>query len=152
MNEASRLVVFTLDERRFGLPLSIVERIVHVVEITPVPQAPPVVLGVINLQGQILPVFHLRERLGLPPREMQISDQLIIARSQIRTVALLADSVVGVEEAEATAAMAPSSGFVDGVVQSLKTLLLICDIERFLTGEEQETLDAALPTGDTGDV
>lgn len=147
---ASRLVVFTVDERRFGLPLSLVDRVVHAVEITPVPQAPAVVVGMINFQGRIIPVFGLRERLGLPTREVQITDQLVIARTEKRTVALLTDNVAGVEDVESTAANVPGPDFVEGVVQHHETLLLICDIERFLTGDEEAALLETMTAGGVG--
>jgi len=41
----AQLVVFTLDDRRYGLPLSAVERAVRMVDVTPLPQAPQIVLG-----------------------------------------------------------------------------------------------------------
>ena len=144
MPDVSRLVVFILDQRRYGVPLGNVERIVQVVEVVPVPQAPSVVLGVINVHGLIVPVFNLRERLGLPAHEMQISDQFIIARTQSRTVALLADEVTGVEDVELPAADVSAAGFVEGVVQNHDALVFICDIERFLSGEEQVMLNASL--------
>ncbi|MBN1829042.1 MAG: chemotaxis protein CheW [Deltaproteobacteria bacterium] len=49
-------VVFTLDGNRYALSLSSVQRIVRVVEITPLPAAPEIVIGIINVQGKIIPV------------------------------------------------------------------------------------------------
>src|ERR671919_2991748 len=93
MNQVHELVVFTLDEQRYAVPLSAVERIVRLVEITPVPHTPEIVLGVINVQGRILPVVNIRGRLGLPARELHPSDHLLFARTSKRTVALAVDAV-----------------------------------------------------------
>jgi purine-binding chemotaxis protein CheW len=41
-----------------------VERIVRVVEVTPLPKAPEIVLGVVNVQGQIIPVINIRKRFS----------------------------------------------------------------------------------------
>ncbi|MDQ2687275.1 MAG: chemotaxis protein CheW [Armatimonadota bacterium] len=144
MNDDSRTVVFTLDQKRFGIPLHVVERIVQVVEVTPVPQAPAVILGIINVQGLIVPVFDLRALLGLPAREIQITDQIVIARTPSQMVALLVDEVRGVEDAETTAASVPAPDFVAGVVTNHDALIFICDLQRFLSGDEQATLNAAL--------
>lgn len=151
MNDVSRFVVFTLDQRRFGVPLESVERVVQVVEVTPVPQAPAAVLGVINFQGVIVPVFNVRERLGLPAREMQINDFFLIARTQARAVALLADEVTGVETAETAAAPVPPDGFVESMGQHDSALLFICDIERFLSTDEQMTLNSSVTAMGTRD-
>ncbi len=98
MDKLNQLVVLTLDEQRYALHLSAVERIVRVVEVTPLPKAPEIVLGVVNVQGQIIPVINIRKRFCLPEREMNLSDQLIIAHTSRRTVALAADAVSGVVE------------------------------------------------------
>src|SRR3989337_3824704 len=96
MNKLNQLVVLTLDEQRYALHLCGVERIIRVVEVTPLPKAPEIVLGVVNVQGQITPVINIRKRFCLPEREMNLSDQLIIAHTSRRTVAIVADAVSGV--------------------------------------------------------
>jgi purine-binding chemotaxis protein CheW len=75
MNRFFPLVVFTLDARRYAVPLSTVERIIRAVEITPLPQAPEIVLGVINVQGRIIPVVNTRKRFRLPECDIRLSDQ-----------------------------------------------------------------------------
>ena len=54
MNSADALVVFSLDEQKYALHLSRVEKIVGAVEITPLPKAPEIVLGVFNEVDPIL--------------------------------------------------------------------------------------------------
>lgn len=62
------LVVFRLDERRYALPLSVVERVIRAVEVTPLPKAPPIVLGAIDVQGRVVPVLNVRRRFLMPDR------------------------------------------------------------------------------------
>jgi purine-binding chemotaxis protein CheW len=77
MTEASRvsdttqLVVFRLDERRYALPLAAVERVVRSVTVTPLPGAPAIVLGGINVHGRVLPVLNVRRRFRMPDRDTQ---------------------------------------------------------------------------------
>lgn len=92
------LLVFTIDEQRYALHLDAVERAVSAVEVTPLPKAPPAVLGVVNVQGRILPVLDIRKLFHLPEREIYLSDQLIIVHDSGLNVALRADSVIGVIE------------------------------------------------------
>ena len=56
------------------------------------PKAPKIVLGVVNVQGKIIPVFNLRKRFGLRERETNLGDQLVIAHAAGRSVALVVDS------------------------------------------------------------
>jgi len=79
-----RLVVFTLDEQRYALRLSAVERIVRVVEVPPLPKAPEIVLGIVNVQGRVLPVVNIRRRFRLPEREAGLRDQLILALTSLQ--------------------------------------------------------------------
>jgi purine-binding chemotaxis protein CheW len=81
-------VVFTLDERRYALYLPAVERVVPAVEVTPLPNAPEVVLGVINVQGRIIPVINVRKRFGLRERDIEPNDRFILARTSRHVVAL----------------------------------------------------------------
>jgi len=84
-------VVFCLDDGRYALPLSNTVRIVRAAEITPLPAAPPNVLGALNVAGNVLPVFNLRRRFGLPERALAPADHLLIARTGDRTVVLTID-------------------------------------------------------------
>ncbi len=98
MNKSNRLVVFTLDEQRYALYLPVVERVVNAVEVTPLPKVPDIVLGVINVQGKVIPVVNIRRRFGLPEREIELSYQFIIANTSKQMVVLVADTVSGVIE------------------------------------------------------
>jgi purine-binding chemotaxis protein CheW len=98
MAGSRQLVVFTIDDQQFALNLSCVERIVRAVEITHVPDAPDTVLGVINVEGRIIPVLNSRRRLGFPEREIELSDHFIIVNEAQRSFALVADEVKPVLE------------------------------------------------------
>ncbi|MCL5267333.1 MAG: chemotaxis protein CheW [Bacteroidetes bacterium] len=149
MNDTSQFVVFTLDGLAYALRLSVVERIVHVVEVTPLPKAPEVVLGVINVGRRIIPVIDIRKRFRLPEREVNLSDQLVIANTSKRNVALIVDSVTGVIErsvAEVTAAeqVIPNVKYVEGVAKLEDGMVLIHDLDEFLSLDEEKALDDAM--------
>jgi purine-binding chemotaxis protein CheW len=144
-----RLVPFFLDDHCYALPLDVVERVIPAVEITPLPKAPEIVLGLINIRGKIIPVLNIRRRFRLPDRETELTDHFILADSSKRLVALPADSVSGViqiSDAVMTEPMdiLPKLEYVAGVVKLKDGLLLIHDLERFLSLEEETTLDEAL--------
>jgi purine-binding chemotaxis protein CheW len=151
MDSLSQLVVFTLDEQRYALRLHSVERIVRVVEITPLPKAPDIVLGVINVQGRVIPVVNIRKRFLLPERETNLSDQLIIAKTSKRPVAILTDGVSRVIEESAERVVTSEeilSGmkYVEGVVKFEDGMILIHDLDKFLSIEEEKILDDAMKT------
>jgi purine-binding chemotaxis protein CheW len=144
---------FTLDGLRYALPLPAVEHVVRAAASTPLPKAPRIILGVINFKGSIIPVIDLRSRFRLPEREISCNDRLILARTPRRVLALVADSVSGVREIAGAAIAAvdtalPFAGYLHGVVALDDGLVMISDLDRFLSLDEEEKLDAAL----TGDV
>jgi purine-binding chemotaxis protein CheW len=149
MTGACSVVALTLDDVRCALPLSCVERVVRVVEITPLPEAPEVVLGVINVQGRVVPVADLRRRLRLPARAISLGDLLLIAHTSRRCLAVLADTVQGVVECPAGDVAAaheilPDLQQVAGVAKLADGLLLIHDLDGLLALDEESALDAAL--------
>ena len=150
---SQQLVVFGLDERRYALRLSSVNQIVRMVEITPLPKAPEIILGVVNLRGRVIPVFHVRKRFHLPERGIGLSDHLIVAHTARRTVALVADAVSGVvargeEELAAVDRILPGLEYVEGVVKLDDGLVFIHDLDTFLSLEEEKTMERALAPGD----
>jgi purine-binding chemotaxis protein CheW len=150
------ILVFKLDEQHYALRLSAVERIIHLVQITALPGAPDIVIGAINVQGQIVPVVNMRRRFGLAEREPSLGDQLIVARTARRAVALMADMVIGVVErleAEMTTAdtIVPGLEYIEGVAKLKGGLILIHNLDTFLSLDEEKTLEEALtPTGGGG--
>jgi purine-binding chemotaxis protein CheW len=144
-----QLVPFLLDDHRYALHLGVVDRVIPAVEITPLPRAPGIVLGLINIRGKIIPTLNIRRRLRLPERETELKDHFIIANTSKRTVAIPVDMVRGViqiSDREITKAMdiLPGLEYVEGVVRLKEGLLLIHDLERFLSLEEGTILDEAL--------
>jgi purine-binding chemotaxis protein CheW len=149
MDSPRQLVVFHLDEWRYALHLADVRRIVMVTEITPLPKAPAIVAGVVNYQGRIIPVIDIRKRFNLPARETRLSDHLVLAATSRRSVALVADAVSGVverPESEITAPdkIVPGLEYVEGVLKLDDGLILIHNLEKFLSIEEGETLEQAM--------
>ena len=145
----NQIIIFTLDDQRYGLPLSAVERVVRMVDITPLPKAPDNVLGIINVQGRVIPVINMRRRFRLPEWELALTDQLVIAHTARRPVALVADAVTDVHEyaeQEAVAAqdILPNVEYIAGVVKLENGLILIHDLDKFLSLEEDAQLDRAL--------
>lgn len=149
MHTEKQIVVGMLDEQRYALRLSVVERLVRAVEITPLPQVPDIVLGVVNVKGRVIPVVNMRKRLHLPDRPIELNDRFIVARTAQRPVIVVMDTVIGVMEyvdsqlMQATEIL-PSTDYVDGMVKLEDGLIFIHDLDTFLSLEEEQLLSDAL--------
>ena len=91
------LVVFELEDREFALPIEDIAEIVPMVLITPVPEVPPWVEGVVNLRGRVIPVIDLRTRLGIEPRPHELNTPILIAEQGTKD-ALETPTEAGVDE------------------------------------------------------
>jgi purine-binding chemotaxis protein CheW len=145
----NQIVVFVLDEQHYALLLSAVEQVVRAVEITLLPKAPAVVLGVINVHGQVVPVVDARKRFRLPERAMDLNDRFIIAHTSRWPIALVADSVVEIKELAEQEMMEteetlPFAAYLRGVAKVEGDLVLIYDLDEFFSLDEECGLDAAL--------
>jgi len=153
MKDPNSLIVFALDDRRYALPLPAANRVVRMVSITPLPKAPDIVLGVVNIQGRVIPVINMRRRFHLPEREITLTDRLVVAHTARRPVALVADAVLDVitypaQELIAAEHIAPGVEYVEGVIKLEDGLILIHDLDKFLSLEEENSLDRALGNGE----
>ncbi len=149
MGKIIELLGFKLDNQNFGLPLNDVEKVVQVVWIQSLPKMPQYIHGVINLHGEIIPVINVRYIFGFPSKEIQLSDQLIIANMSTKKFALLVDltnEVIGISENDIVKSNEIIVGirYLKGVVELKDGMLLINNIEKFLSEDELKKLEQAL--------
>lgn len=151
MNAASHFLVFWLDQQRFGLPVAAVDRVLRAVEVTPIPAAPDCVLGVIDVQGQVLAVIDLRRRCGLPPKDLDLDDQLVLVRTARRTLVLPVDATA-VMQCVATAQVPagnilPGLDSIAGLARDEQGLILIHDPDALLPWADDQALETAGSSG-----
>jgi chemotaxis signal transduction protein len=94
------VVTFSLSDQEYCLDVSCVQEVVRIVAITPLPAAPPEILGAINLRGVPVLVLDLRQRFGLPYQPPTLASPLLIvklsgAAHDVR-LAVLVDQVIAV--------------------------------------------------------
>ena len=76
------VVVFELNEHRYALPLTDVREVLALPAIVPLPKAPTIVEGVVNIRGVVVPVMDIRARFRLPARPPHPADHLLVARAK----------------------------------------------------------------------
>jgi purine-binding chemotaxis protein CheW len=140
---------FELGGGRFGLRLDDVQEVVRAVAIAPLPAAPSIVEGVIDIRGRIVPVLDVRTRFQLPSKRLELTDVFIIARLKNRTVALRVDRTgwpTAVREADIVADQSALAGsqLTLGVARTSDGLVILHDLDAFLTSAEDADLAAAL--------
>jgi len=143
------IVVFKLDDQRYGIKLSAVERVVRIAELTPLPHAPEIILGLVNIGGRIIPVADIRRRFHLPSWQLKLNDQLILAHTSSRPIGLIVDEVDSIHHYPSggmvnASAILPGLRYVDAVFRFPDGLVLIHDLDRFLSLQEEQELAQAI--------
>jgi len=149
VGSAVQLLTFELSGRRFALAAGVVREVTRTVALASLPHAPPIVEGVINFRGTLVPVLDIRQRFGLPSRPLTLDQHLIIAHTECRLVALRVDRaldlvVVDEDAIEAAAPQVPGVKYVAGIAKLADGLLVIHDLEGFLSFDEARDVDAAV--------
>jgi purine-binding chemotaxis protein CheW len=144
-----QLVVFELANELFGVDIGAVESIIKMQTITRVPQSPEFVEGVINLRGKVLPVIDLRLRFGLPAVEVTKSNRIMVVSIDGSEVGMIVDGVSEVlsisdGDVEPPPAMATTvnSTFIVGIAKIDTRLVILLDLKKILSLEEQASLAA----------
>ena len=111
--------------------------------------APDFVMGTINYHGDFLPVVNLRKIFLLPQRDLELSDQLILATTQKSKVALWVDAVNEIaeltdDEITKTDTILMDISYMDSLFKLRDGIVLIHELDKFLTAEHTAKLDAAL--------
>lgn len=136
-SDNKQFATFFLDGLYFGIEVLKVQEVIRHQEMTPVPLAPKVVRGLINLRGQIVTALDLRTRLGLRLRGEDALPMNVVVRTPDGAVSLLVDEIDDVVEVKAEQfEQAPETvrsrvdNLVTGVYKLPKRLLLVLDVER----------------------
>ncbi len=142
-------LLFKLEDRQFAIPVVEVNMVVAAVAITDLPQAPEIVLGIINVHGDAVPVINIRPRIGLAPKELELTDKYIIAEVAGRKIALLVDSINTLIEIDSKKivqmeSLVPGSKFIDGTAEINNDLILLLNLENFLSIEDNLQLNSSL--------
>lgn len=116
----AHFLAFQVADQRFALPLTQVERVLRMVALIPVPEAPDVIAGLINIHGKVMPVINLRARLGLVGRCVDVNDRILLIKAGDRTLGLIVESVEAVLAVTADQIEPPRGSLVNSpLLQSL---------------------------------
>jgi purine-binding chemotaxis protein CheW len=135
-HDVKQICTFLLDGLLFGIEITRVQEVLRHQEMTPVPLAPPVVEGLINLRGQIVTAIDLRRRLGLSTRGPGSLPLNVVVRLDDGAVSLLVDEIGDVVEVDSSSFEPPpatlsasSKALIHGVYKLEPQLLLLLNTE-----------------------
>lgn len=152
--EASEhLVTMFLSDEEYGIDVRLVQTIIRVSEITPVPRAPGFIKGVINLRGRIIPVVDLKRKLNLGEVDVAArASRIAVVKVRERLIGLLVDGASQVLRVPLTRIEAApdevveiDANYIRGVAKLEERLIILMDLQKILAlelkaaGEEGST-------------
>lgn len=148
-SKAGQYLTFVLKGQRYGVPISSVREINRVSTITPVPQTPSYMVGVINLRGKVIPVVDLRLKFGMEQAEHTRETCIIVIESVGGQTGMIVDSVSEVVDfTDAQIEPPPSVGdssrtsFVTGMGKTENRIIILLNVVEALGTAEIHQLDS----------
>jgi purine-binding chemotaxis protein CheW len=142
-----KVIVFQLNDKEYGVPVSQVKSIEKIMHITRVPHTNPFVKGVMNLRGVVTPLLDLRVRFGMGEQAYNEGTRVIIVSVEDKEVGLIVDGANDVIDIPTSVIEPPPEvvgiaveGFIDGVANLDKRLLILIDLNKILESDEVKAL------------
>jgi purine-binding chemotaxis protein CheW len=149
-----KYLTFSLDREEYGIGILKVKEIIGMIRITPIPQTPDFVKGVVNLRGKVIPVVDLRLRFGMEAADYTERTCIIVVEINIQgaflRIGIVVDSVTEVlnirsADIEDTPKFGASlnTDYILGVAKTGGGVKILLDIDRVLTNDELVLLENA---------
>ncbi len=145
-----QLIVFRLGDEEFGVEIGEVREIIRTGAVTPIPDSPEFIKGVINVRGEIVATIDLKTRFLLPTDEGAESRHTIITEQEKNVFGLMVDEVAEVLRIPETEVKAAPElvtkihqEYVSGVVTMSNRLIILVDLAKVLSEEELTRLTEA---------
>lgn len=148
-----RYLNFIIDKEKYCIDITLIREIMAMTELTPIPQTPDFVSGVINLRGKIIPIIDLRLKFGLPYREYTnrsciVVVELVDQNEQATHLGLIVDTIHEVINiSESKIYQLPlinsriESDYIKGMVEIEGQIMVVLDIESIVGEDEFVLLD-----------
>jgi len=141
--DGSQYLTFTLGQEEYGVEILKVQEIKGYSTITPIPNTPPYLKGVMNLRGTIVPVVDLRRKFAMMEAEYTQFTVIIVVTVGVKVMGLIVDAVSDVLNIPTADIQAtPDFGaqvdarFISGMAKAGEKLVVLLDIDKVLSGEE----------------
>ena len=148
-DETRQYLTFTLGGEEYGVDILSVQEIRGWTPITPIPNMPRFLKGVVNLRGTVVPIVDLRTKLSMPEVEPTPFTVVIMVRTGAKATGLLVDAVSDVVDVAASVIEPPPSfgragdgGAITGTARVDDKLIVLIDVARLLAVDDSTPREA----------
>jgi len=146
-----KYLTFLVDGEDYGIAIRYVTEIIGLQKITEIPDLPPMIKGVINLRGRIIPVMDMRSRFKLAEREYDSRTCVVVTNISGRTIGLIVDRVSEVQKIPADQVEPPPRAakndcqYIQGIGKADDQVKVLLDVGALLDEKELREVEAAGP-------
>lgn len=147
--DGSQFLTFCLGDEEYGLEILRVQEIKGYSKITPLPNTPPEIKGVMNLRGTVVPIVDLRTRFGMPTAEYTRFTVIIVVTVGAKVVGLVVDAVSDVLNVGGPEVVPPpdlgagvDTSFLTGMARAGERLVSLLNIDRLVGAAGAAALSA----------
>lgn len=152
----NQYLIFKIETHFFAIPIDVVIEIIRAVRLSALPDGPPLLQGLLNIGGDMVPVVDIRQQLALPRRGIAVSDRIIIVRVDEYEVAFAVDRIEGVAALEpgtvnpAETVYPEMQHYISSVSQYDGHAVLIYEIDKLIPTRTVERINDHLEAADNG--
>ena len=151
MDISNQFVVFSVENEEYGIPILSVQEIISLPKLTRIPGVPDYISGMINLRGNIIPLYFLRTRFKLAEKKLDENSIVIITEignEKKRIVGFIVDTVsdvVSITEEDLSETPQFDSNvdaqFIEKIGKIGSRMIIIINLMKFFSENELQTLD-----------
>ncbi len=144
----NQYVTFLIGEEEYGIDIMLVQEIIRYMKPTKVSKANPVIEGIINFRGRVIPFINMHKKFNLPSVEYGRYTVVIILKANKKTMGMIVDEVLDILSFEDDDIQMVDQEFVDdiktehikGMAKLKDRIILLMDPDRVLSFKEIEAL------------
>jgi chemotaxis signal transduction protein len=151
--ETESFILFEIAGTTYAVRSSLVQQVQMIEHVTPVPNAIPVVEGVVHARGRVIPVLNLRVRFGFQKIPFDLRARLVVINLGGRVIGLVVDTAREFVLIPDASIEVPPEGitklsgkYLDGIATIKERLILILNIERVIDVSGLEEMAAEFPS------
>lgn len=148
----TKQIIFNVGDEEYGIDILKVKEIEKTCEVIKVPNAPACIVGIMNLRGDVIPVYSLRRRFNIADNyNLNEENQLVIVNIDGTLIGLLVDGVKEILEVTGNnlhktpgLVLTGDTNFISGVACIDKHIILLIDVDTLINGKDMEEITALI--------
>ncbi|HBC97147.1 MAG TPA: chemotaxis protein CheW [Clostridium sp.] len=146
-NKEIKVLIFSIGDEYYATDIMEIERILGYKETTKLPDSPDFVEGVINYEGNILPIISLSKRFRLGADQKGDQSKIIVTKQDGNKIGVIVDEVSEVRDVKESDIEVPpeiiagiSKRYVKGLIKIDEKIVIFLNMAKILTDKEKELI------------